>query len=93
MTEPRTNQPYFALRIHPRSLAADWWAAAQARSADAPPAVKALLGGRTRVELSAEEAVRAIHWATQLSGWDSQGVRPLVVYPPLAAAEGGPATG
>jgi hypothetical protein len=85
MAEPRTNQPYYALRVHPRSLSADWWAAAHLRSAEAPPAVKALLAGRTRVELSAEEAVRAIHWAAQLSGWDANGIRPLVVYPPLDA--------
>ena len=85
MDEIRTNPQYYALRVHPRSLAAEWWAAAHARSAEAPPAVRALLGGRTRVELSAEEAVRAIHWAAQLAGWDANGIRPLLVYPPLEA--------
>jgi hypothetical protein len=43
------------------------------------------LGGRTRVELSAEEAVRAIHWAAQLTGWDQDERRPVFVYPSLDA--------
>jgi hypothetical protein len=47
-----------------------------------------LLGGRTRVELSAEEAVRAIHWAAQQDGWDDHELPPLFVYPPLVAGEG-----
>jgi hypothetical protein len=50
--------------------------------------VRALLGGRARVELSAEEAVQAIHWAAQLNGWDEHDSQPLFVYPPLDATRG-----
>lgn len=80
-----TNPTYYALRVCPVAPAPDWWAAARARSADAPSPVRALLAGRTRVELSAEEAERAIHWASRLSGWGEDGAHPLVVHPPLAA--------
>jgi hypothetical protein len=88
MIEPRTNAPYYALRVHSDNVAAEWWAEAHAHGAHAPRAVRALLGGRTRVELSAEEAVGAIDWAAQLSGWDDHGEHPLFVYPPLDAARG-----
>jgi hypothetical protein len=42
------------------------------------------LAGRRRVELTAEEAVLAIHWASRLSGWNDRGRPPLFVYPSLA---------
>jgi hypothetical protein len=85
MIEPRTNLRLYALRVCPDALAPAWWEAAHAHSADAPAPVRALLGGRTRVELSAEEAVRAIHWAAQLTGWDQDERRPVFVYPSLDA--------
>jgi hypothetical protein len=88
MTEPRTNPTYYALRVCPKALLSDWWTAASARRRNAPPPVQALLGGRTRVEISAEEAVLAIHWAAQLSGWDDHDRPPIFLYPPLAADEG-----
>jgi hypothetical protein len=83
MAAPRTNAAYYALRVSPEALAPEWWAAARERSAAAPRPVRALLGGRTRIELSADEAVRAIHWASSLSGCDDHGGHPLFVYPPL----------
>jgi hypothetical protein len=87
MTEPRTNPAYYALRVRPKALLSEWWIAASARKGDAPRPVRALLGGRTRVEVSAEEAVLAIHWAAQLSGWDDHDPHPIFVYPPLATGE------
>jgi hypothetical protein len=88
MTETRTNVTYYALRIRAEAVAPEWWAAAHARSGSAPAPVRALLGGRARVELSADEAVQAIHWAAQLNGWDDDDSHPLFVYPPLDVARG-----
>jgi hypothetical protein len=83
MDEPRTNRTFYALRVCPAAPASQWWRSALERSRDAPRPVQAILGGRTRVELTAEEAVLAIHWAAQVSGWDDHGKHPLFVYPPL----------
>ena len=84
MTEARTNATYYALRVRPEAVAPEWWAAAKAAGADAPRPVRAVLAGRSRVELTAEEAVLAIHWASRLSGWDDNGgLKPLFVYPRL----------
>jgi hypothetical protein len=88
MIEPRTNAPYYALRVCPDAVAVEWWAEAHAHGAHAPAPVRALLGGRMRVEVSAEEAVGAINWAAQLSGWDNHGQHPVFVYPPLDAGRG-----
>ena len=77
--EFRTNRPYYALRVCPKALDSDWWAAAQLRRADAPQAVRALLSGRTRVELTADEAVLSIHLAAQLTGWDDDEQHPLFI--------------
>jgi hypothetical protein len=86
MTEERTNATYYALRVRPETLRWTWWATAP-NSRDAPRPVRALLNGRTRVELTADVAVRAIHWAAQLSGWDDHPQPPVFVYPPLASRE------
>jgi hypothetical protein len=75
---------YYALRVCPRAHSPGWWAAARQAMADAPPAIRAILTGRSRVELSAAEAAEAIAWASGLPGWDSSGLTPLWVY--LAAA-------
>jgi hypothetical protein len=88
MTEARTNPSYYALRVCPETVRSTWWATAQIHSRDAPSSVRALLNGRTRVELTVEEAVRAIHWAAQLSGWDDHPQPPLFIYPPLASRDG-----
>jgi hypothetical protein len=84
MFETSTKPPYYALRVSSTATAPEWWAAAQQDVRRAPLPVRALLGGRTRVELSAEEAVLAVHWASRLSGWGDDGDHPLIVYPPLA---------
>ena len=84
MTEVRTKATYYALRVRPEAVAPEWWTAARAADYDAPQAIRALLSGRSRVELTAEEAVLAIHWASRLSGWDDNGgPEPLFVYPML----------
>ena len=88
MIEARTNTAYYALRIRPEAVAPEWWAAAQAAGHEAPQPVRAVLGGRTRVELTAEEAVMAIHWASGLTGWDENGgLKPLFIYPELPPLE------
>jgi hypothetical protein len=74
---------YFALRVCLRADAPDWWAAAHRAHRTAPPPVRAILGGRTRVEVSAQEARAAIAWAAALDGWDPDGFNPLWVYPAL----------
>jgi hypothetical protein len=84
MDEPRTNRSFYALRVCPDAPASAWWRTALENSHSAPRPVQAILGGRTRVELTAEEAVVAIHWAAQQSGWEDHGEHPLFVYPPLA---------
>jgi hypothetical protein len=48
----------------------------------------ALLSGRSRVELSAEEAVSAIHWAAQLTGWDDWDQHPIFIYPSPDTGQG-----
>ena len=68
---PRPN--YLALRVCNTEQAAVWWAHAHAHGHDAPPAIRALLRGRDRIELSAVELDAAIHWAAQLPGWSAGG--------------------
>jgi hypothetical protein len=84
MAEARTNATYYALRVRPEAVTPEWWAAALAAGPEAPRPVRAVLAGRTRVELTADEAVLAIHWASRLTGWDENGgLKPLFVYPRL----------
>lgn len=71
---------YYALRVCPRAQAPQWWRSARAADA-APPALQAILAGRVRVEVSAEEAADALAWAAQLRGWDHDGFAPVWVYP------------
>jgi hypothetical protein len=73
---------YHALRVGNRAALADWWAQAHARQAHAPTAIRAILAGRTRVELTAQEAASAIDWASRLPDWESDGPTPLFVYVP-----------
>jgi len=77
-----TNTPsYFALRICPRAEAPRWWAAARAAASTAPPAIRSILAGRTRVEVSAGEAADALQWARAIDGWDPDRLPPVVIYP------------
>ncbi len=73
---------YHALRVHDSAFLAEWWAQAHARKAHAPTAIRAILAGRTRVELTALEAASAIDWASRLPGWENDGPAPLFVYVP-----------
>jgi hypothetical protein len=84
------DQPrYFALRVCPRALTSPWWPAARLAFAGAPPAIRSILAGRRRVELSAAEASHALEWARALDGWDAQPLAPLHVYPLEPSAEAG----
>lgn len=72
---------YYALRVCPRADTPAWWAAARQAMTGAPPAIRAILAGRSRVEVSEAEAAEAIAWASGLPGWDSNSLTPLWVYP------------
>ena len=72
---------YSALRVNSRSPALVWWTAASQRR-DAPPAITSLLGGRTRVEVTRDEAVQALAWAAGIAGWPAAGPEPVFVHEP-----------
>ena len=46
---------------------------------------RAILGGRVRVEVSAEQAIDALAWASSLDGWDQDSLAGLWVYPAAPA--------
>ena len=71
---------YKALRAVHTGDAETWWSAAR-RSSHVPPPLAALLQGRTRIEVSAEEADAALAWAERLDGWAEAHPKPLVVHP------------
>jgi hypothetical protein len=71
---------YVVLRLDP--AAAEWLSAARLRGFEAPDAIRALLAGRSRVELGREEAEQALAWAARLPGWDADGRPPLVIHTP-----------
>jgi hypothetical protein len=68
---------YYALRVCPRADAPRWWASARDAAHLAPAAIRAILSGRTRVELGAQEARDALSWARSLDGWDEDRLTPL----------------
>ena len=70
---------YLVLRPARTGATDGWWAAAR-RRADAPSAVVALMRGRSRVELSADEADAALMWAAGLDGWADADPKPLLLY-------------
>ena len=72
---------YFALRVCPRATASAWWAGARAAITSAPPAIRSILEGRSRVEVSALDASEALAWARTVDGWDDDALPPLWVYP------------
>ena len=74
------NPSYFALRVAPRGRSSPWWGSAEAAFDSAPPAIRTLLSGRMRVEVSSDEALEALAWAATLDGW-GEGPRALWVYP------------
>lgn len=70
----------YALRLSDRARGSAWLE--HARSAhDSPPAIRAVLNGRLRVELTAEEAWAALGWARKVDGWDADSRPPLWIYP------------
>jgi hypothetical protein len=77
---------YYALRVSPRAKVDGWWAAARRRS-DAPRAIRALLAGRSRIEVSRNEAAHALAWAEGVDGWEGADPKPLLVYPADPPAE------
>ena len=75
-----TASPYLVLRLDP--AAGEWLAAARRSAHDAPDALRALLAGRSRVEVDPVEAERALAWAALVPGWHEDGRPPLFVYTP-----------
>ncbi len=84
---PTAAPSYHALRIS-RDASVEWCEHALKRRGSAPAAILALLGGRTRVELTAEEAADAIEWATRVQGWNDDGPPPLIVHAPRGDPSG-----
>jgi hypothetical protein len=74
------HHAFYALRICPKATADAWWSAVRSRH-DVPPAITALMHGRTRVELTRAEAGAAIAWAGRLDGWADAQPKPLHVHP------------
>jgi hypothetical protein len=68
-----------ALRAVSGPTAEHWWSVAR-RRADVPTAVAALLGGRSRIELSAAEADAALAWAVTVDGWADAEPKPLLLH-------------
>ena len=81
MSSSNSSQSYLALRVCTKASAPAWWLAAGSRG-DVPAAISALLGGRTRIELTAEEAAQALEWAASVDGWGTADPKPLFVYLP-----------
>jgi hypothetical protein len=71
---------YRVLRLDP--TAREWLEAARGQTVDPPDAIRALLAGRSRVEVGPGEAERALQWAAQLAGWREDARPPLFVYAP-----------
>ena len=70
---------YLVLRPAHSAETDGWWAAAR-NSADVPSAVTALLRGRSRIELSGDEADATLSWAAGLDGWADAEPKPLLLY-------------
>jgi hypothetical protein len=81
MTIEAEQPSYYALRVCPLAEAPHWWTSARAAGDGAPLAIQAILAGRTRVEVSAEEATAALSFARTLPGWDPEHPTPVWVYP------------
>ena len=75
---------YYALRARPTATADAWWRAVRRRR-DAPHAIAVLLAGRVRLELSRDEAERALAWAASVEGWERSEPKPVALYAASAA--------
>jgi hypothetical protein len=87
-TDPPAAPSYHALRISAGTSAIEWLRQARTRQEKTPLAILALLAGRTRVEVTADEAAEAIEWAACLPGWNPNHPPPLTVHVPSVAAGG-----
>ena len=75
-----TDTSYVVLRID--RAADEWVEAAPARVHAAQVPIRALLTGRSRVEVTPAEAAGALERASELPGWDDDGRPPLFVHTP-----------
>jgi hypothetical protein len=80
---PTSPPAPWVLRVRPAASEGDWWRAARGRH-DAPAPIGALLRGRSRVEVTPEEATAAITWAKRLDGWKTTTPAPLFIHQPGA---------
>ena len=74
---------YCVLRVCPQAPAETFWSAVRAQR-DVPHAIRVLLAGRIRVEVSREEAAETLGWVAGISGWDGAEPKPLFLYDPRA---------
>ena len=80
MSEPADRFSYCVLRVCPEAQADAWWRAVRFRR-DVPGAILVLALGRSRVELTRDEADRALQWAAGFDEWAAAEPKPLHVYP------------
>jgi hypothetical protein len=72
---------YCVLRVRTAASADAFWSALRELD-DVPDAVRVLLTGRVRVELTRAEADAALAWLADVDGWDRAEPKPLFVYDP-----------
>lgn len=76
---------YCVLRVRPAAPADAFWSALRTEP-EVPRAIRVLLQGRIRVELTREEATEALAWASGIIGWDSADPKPLFLFEPQGEA-------
>jgi hypothetical protein len=76
---PTDYVSYSVLRVRPGAPASEWWAEVQRRR-DAPPPIAALARGRSRIELTTDDANAALAWAGKVEGWGSAEPKPLFIH-------------
>jgi hypothetical protein len=74
---------YAVLRVCPQASASEWWTAVRRRR-DAPAAIAALARGRSRVELTTDDALAALAWAGAIEGWSNAEPKPVFVHQAVA---------
>ena len=70
---------YCVLRVCADADAYAWWLAVRRRQ-DVPEAISVLLAGRVRVEVSRDDAERALEWAAHIDGWADAKAKPVCLY-------------
>ena len=75
---------YCVLRVCPQASADTFWSAVRARD-DVPHALRVLLAGRIRVEVTHQEAAEALVWVAGIRGWDGAEPKPVFLYDPREA--------